>query len=48
METLESILETAAAEIDGTRKAIARMVADSESEGIQWPELNNDDDEPTE
>jgi len=39
METLESILETAAAEMDGARKVISRMVADSESEGIEWPEL---------
>ncbi len=39
METLESILETAAAEMDGARKVIGRMVADSESEGIEWPEL---------
>ena len=39
METLESILETAAAEIDSTRKIIGRMVADSESEGIEWQEL---------
>ena len=43
METLESILETAAAEIDGARKVIGRMVADSTSEGIEWPEL----EEPT-
>ena len=39
MGTLESILETAAAEMDGARKVISRMVADSESEGIEWPEL---------
>lgn len=42
METLESILETAAAEIDSTRKVIGRMVADSESEGIEWPELEEE------
>ncbi len=50
METLEKILETAAAEMDGARKVIGRMVADSESEGIEWPELetNTDDNEPTE
>lgn len=39
MKTLENILETAAAEMDGARKVISRMVADSESEGIEWPEL---------
>lgn len=39
MGTLSDILETAAAEIDSTRKVISRMVADSESEGIEWPEL---------
>ena len=42
METLESILETAAAEMDGARKVISRMVADSESEGIEWPELEEE------
>ena len=42
METLESILETAAAEIDGARKVIGRMVADSTSEGIEWPELEEE------
>lgn len=39
MGTLSDILETAAAEMDGARKVISRMVADSESEGIEWPEL---------
>ena len=39
MGTLTDILETAAAEMDGARKVISRMVADSESEGIEWPEL---------
>lgn len=43
METLENILETAAAEMDGTRKVISRMVADSESEGIEWPELEEEE-----
>jgi len=42
METLEKILETAAAEMDGARKVIGRMVADSESEGIEWPELGEE------
>lgn len=42
MKTLEKILETAAAEIDGARKVIGRMVADSTSEGIEWPELEEE------
>jgi hypothetical protein len=42
MKTLENILETAAAEMDGARKVISRMVADSESEGIEWPELEEE------
>lgn len=45
MKTLENILETAAAEMDGARKVISRMVADSESEGIEWPELETNDDD---
>jgi len=45
METLEAILETAAAEIDSTRKVITKMISDSESQGIEWPELNTDEDE---
>jgi len=44
METLESILETAAAEIDGARKVIGRMIADT-SEEIEWPELETNNDE---
>jgi hypothetical protein len=42
MGTLSDILETAAAEMDGARKVISRMVADSESEGIEWPELEEE------
>jgi hypothetical protein len=42
MGTLTDILETAAAEMDGARKVISRMVADSESEGIEWPELEEE------
>ncbi len=47
METLETILETAAAEIDSTRKVITKMISDSESQGVEWPELetNTDDNE---
>lgn len=45
MGTLTDILETATAEIDSTRKIIGRMVADSESEGIEWPDLETNDDD---
>jgi len=41
METLETILETAAAEIDSTRKVIGKLISDSESQGIEWPELES-------
>jgi hypothetical protein len=42
MNTLTDVLETAADEIDGARKVIGRMVADSTSEGIEWPELEEE------
>lgn len=44
METLESILETTAAEIDSTRKVITKMISDSESQGIEWPELEEEEE----
>lgn len=49
-KSIEQILDTCAAEMIPARDAIGKMVADSESEGIEWPELevNTDDNEPAE
>ena len=50
-KTIEQILDTCAAEMQSARDAIGKIVDDSKSEGVEWPELetvNIDDDEPTE
>ena len=42
-KSIEQILDTCAAEMIPARDAIGKMVADSESEGIEWPELEEEE-----
>jgi len=45
-KSIEQILDTCAAEMQSARDAIGKIVDDSKSEGIEWPEL--DEEEPEE
>ena len=44
-KTIEQILDTCAAEMQSARDAIGKIVDDSKAEGIEWPELEEEEPE---
>ena len=44
-KTIEQILDTCAAEMQSARDAIGKMVSDSKAEGVEWPELEEEEPE---